>query len=413
MSLRRDSPITIIGAGIVGCAIAYELSSEGYSDITVLERNESIAAGPNQSLVNEGAIHAGVYYPPEIMPLKARLCVEGNALLYTFLKEHKLPHQQNGKLIVATTPAEEQYLDFFLDIGKRNHVPGITKISAAEVLKLEPNLKNVIAALHVPSTGYTSPIALLSKMYLLARSQGVKFRFGVSVVSLLAKDASCTITTKTETGKHTLQTEFLINAAGLYADEIARMANAGSPYVIEHVRGEFAEFDRTTRSEMWMNGMHVYQPPYCYTTENGKVEILKLTPAQLTKRLANGTAKITTGVHLSPVYRKVGDQFMTGDAVTISPLKTVGLGKEDYQSQLHPKTDYIAKIENFFPGVHAQDLSLSHSGIMATLKDHNDFVIERDSLYPRCINLIGMDSPAWTSCLAIAREVFTLMKERS
>lgn len=410
MSLRRDSPITIVGGGIVGCSIAYELSRRGCTDITVLERNEAIL-GPGQSSTNEGAIHAGVYYPSKIMPLKARLCVLGNRLLYEFLDEHKLPYQKNGKLIVATTPVEDQYLNFFLDIGKRNAVPGIKKISGPEAMDLEPNLRNITSALHVPSTGYTAPAALLNKIYLLARAGGVKFRFGVSVVGLTPQEASCTITTRTETGKHVLKSEYLINAAGLYADEIARMISSDFPHVIEPVRGEFAEFDRSARPDVWTNGMHIYQPPYCYTTEDGVMKVIKLTPAQLTKRLASGTAKITAGVHLSPVYRQTGDRFSSGDVITISPLKTLGLGKENYTSQLHGKADYISKINAFFPNLRAQDLTLGHTGIMATLKSHNDFVIERDSSHPRCMNLVGLDSPAWTSCLAIAEEVANLVEQ--
>lgn len=411
MALRITSPITIIGAGVVGCAIAYELSQRGQTDITVLERGEDILTR-NQSTTNEGAIHAGIYYPPEVTPLKARLCVEGNQMLYAFLSTHKIPHQKNGKLIVATTPTEDQYLDFFLDIGKRNKVPDIKKISGAEAMALEPNLKNVVSALHVPSTGYTSPIALLHKLYLLAKAGGVKFRFGVSVVALEPQDASCTIITKTETGKHILKSEYVINAAGLYADEVARMIRSDFPHVIEPVRGEFAQFDRSARPEVWTNGMHIYQPPYCYTTEDGQMQLVKLTPAQLNKRLASGTVKITAGVHLSPVYRQMGDRFLSDDTITISPLKTAGLGKENYTDGLHGKADYISKISAFFPNVRAQDLTLGHTGIMATLKNHNDFVIERDSMYPRCINLVGMDSPAWTSCLAIGQHVARLIEER-
>jgi glycine/D-amino acid oxidase-like deaminating enzyme len=346
------------------------------------------------------------------MPNKAKLCVEGNALLYEFLETHRLPYQKNGKLIVATTPVEDQYLDFFLDVGKRNGVPGIKKITGVEAVALEPNLRNVISALHVPSTGCTSPAALLKKIYLLAKASGVKFRLGVTVVGLAAKETSCTITTKTETGTHTLKTEFLINAAGLYADDIARLINSGSPYEIEPVRGEFCEFDKADRPEININGMHIYGPPYCYTTEEGVLKIVSLTPAQLTKRLASGTVKITAGVHLSPTYRQMRDQYVLENVITISPLKTIGLGKEDYTSSLHGKSDYINKVKGFFPNLNAQDITLSHTGIMATLKGHNDFVIERDISYPRCINLIGMDSPAWTSCFAIARRVLSLMEER-
>lgn len=95
--------ITIIGGGVVGCAIAYELSRNGHKSILVIERNETIP-GLNQSSRNGGVIHSGLYYPQDIEPLKAALCVEGNHLMYEFCARYNLPHRKTGKLITATTP---------------------------------------------------------------------------------------------------------------------------------------------------------------------------------------------------------------------------------------------------------------------------------------------------------------------
>jgi len=112
---------------------------------------------------------------------------------------------------------------------------------------------------------------------------------------------------------------------------------------------------------------------------------------------------------LSPAYEKKNGKFVL-DKVTISPLKTTGLGKEDYTTQLHSAADYIQRVHYFFPNLKEKDLKPDHTGIMSPLKGYRDFVIKRDRKFPNCINLVGMESPAWTSSFAIAKYVENLMR---
>ena len=120
-------PITIIGGGVCGCAVAYELSKLPLGDIALLERNPKIR-GENQSSRNSGVIHAGIYYSRDKEPMKARFCVEGNRLLYEFCEEYGIPHKRTGKLVVATNPMEEEYLEDTLRIAQENGVPGVERI---------------------------------------------------------------------------------------------------------------------------------------------------------------------------------------------------------------------------------------------------------------------------------------------
>lgn len=409
--MYNSSSITIIGGGIVGCAIALRLSDNGYTNITVLECNKTIP-GLNQSSTNEGSIHSGIYYPKDLMPLKAKLCVEGNALMYKFLKKHKLPYKKVGKLIIATTPQEEEYLDFFLQVGNENDVPGIRKITGKEVKTMEPNIANVIAALYVPSTGCASTAALIKKVKEFAETNGVAFMLGTKVVGIVPSKKRFAIVVETSQGIKTLKTDILINAAGLYSDEIAKMVNSESPYEIDPARGEFYQYNKSLRRDIWMNGMHVYQPPYCYTIENGKIRIMPVPSKELRNKLKEGSVTITAGVHLSPAYDEVNGEYVM-NKTTISPLKTTGLGKEDYTTNLHPARDYIQKIHYFFPSLREEDLQPDHTGIMCSLKPQRDFVIEKDKMYPNCINLIGIESPGWTSTFAIAKYVESLMEQKT
>ncbi len=406
--MKKDSSIAVIGGGIVGCAVAYELSAHGYSDIVVIERNVSIP-GTNQSSTNEGTIHSGIYYPKDAMPLKAQLCVEGNRLLYAFLKKYHLPYKKVGKLIIATTSHEEEYLQFFLRVGRQNGVAGAKVISSAAVERLEPNVKHVTQALYVPSAGCASPAALIQKVKQLAQNNGVKFLLGTKVENIDPHKDGFTICARVTGQKKYFHKHIVINAAGLYADEVARMINPAFPYHIEPTRGEFFQFHPSKRQDLRVSGMHLYQPPYCYQVKNGKMRMHTVAAKHLRQYVREGRVYITAGVHLSPVYDNLHGTYVLGNRITISPLKTTGLGKEDYTTHLQGARDYIQRVNSFFPSLKEKDIQPDHTGIMAPLRGYRDFIIQRDKKFANCIHLVGMESPAWTACFAIARYVRTLM----
>ena len=137
-------PITIIGAGVIGCAIAYQLSKK-YAEIIVIEKNPKVTS-ENQSSRNSGVIHAGIYYPKDVSKLKSELCIKGNKMLYDFCREFEVAHQQTGKLVVAVEQWELPYLDDTLRIAVENNVPGAKLISREETQKLEPNVACINAA---------------------------------------------------------------------------------------------------------------------------------------------------------------------------------------------------------------------------------------------------------------------------
>ena len=122
-------------------------------------------------------------------------------------------------------------------------------------------------------------------------------------------------------------------------------------------------------------------------------------PIGLLSLFPTHVATKTLGVHVSPF----------GNFVTVGPLKTFNVGKEDYMTNLKNPEDYIQKVHHLMPGLRAEDLKPHYAGIMAVLKGSTDFIIKRDDVFPNCIQLVGMDSPAWTSCLAVAKYVKELI----
>lgn len=392
-----DVDITIIGGGVVGCAIAYELSQSLDKTIAVIERNTSIR-GENQSSRNSGVVHAGIYYPKAREPLKAKLCVEGNKLLYDFCEQFKVPCKKTGKLVVATNVGEEEYLEHVLEIAHENGVPEVRKISSEESRSFEPNVQ-ATAALYVPTSGIVEQTLLVSKLHTLAEEKGVMFVVGSEVVVVNTKHSGFEIVTKSGDTETVFETEQIINAAGLYSDNIARMVNPDCSHTVIPIRGEYAKFYK--RNAIGMNGLNVYPAPHGMLADGTKLDILY---SVFKKLFDEGKVKRTVGVHLTPTFDVVGDEYVVGTTVMVGPFYMKTVGKEDYKPILD-EAAFLKRIRGYFPNICLEDLSLHQTGIQAHLAQHNDFVIERDQKYPACINLIGVGSPGLTSSLAIGKYV--------
>lgn len=391
--------ITIVGGGIIGCAIAYELSKDS-DEVILIEKNSKIR-GENQSSRNSGVIHAGIYYPKYLGPLKSKFCVEGNKMLYKFCEKHNIPHKKTGKLIISTNLIEDEYLNDVLKIAKENNVPDIKLINSEEINKIEPNVK-ANSALHIPTSGIVEPTELVSRLHMLAESNNVSFATGTEVMNIISRKEGFTIETKLES----FETDMLINAAGLYSDEIAKMINPDSHYKISPLRGESAKFYQT-RENISMKGLNVYPTPHGVLPNGEKLEASFEEFQRLFKK---GEVSKTVGVHLTPTFELIDGEYTISNTVTIGPYYAGQVEKEDYHPIIKEK-DYLNKINNFFPNIKLEDISLHQTGIYAKLENHYDFVIERDSKYSRCINLLGIDSPGLTSSLAIAKHVGELIRE--
>lgn len=397
--------VTIIGGGAVGCAIAYELSKSIDGQVVLIERNARIP-GENQSSRNSGVIHAGIYYSKDKQPLKARLCAEGNRLLYEFCKEHHIPYKQTGKLVVAINAREEEYLDDVLQTALENGVLGVRKIFGEEAQRLEPNVR-ASAALYVPTSGIIEPTALVRKLRNLAEAQGIYAAIGHSVTSIGPEGNRFRITTDVNGQKEVFETAYIINAAGLYADEIAKMINPENRYEIVPVRGEAAKFCKTRRKEIAMLGMNVYPVPHPYYLATGDKADISL---EEYKRLREEeVVRMSLGIHLTPTFEWRDGEYVIGRTVTIGPTKSVGYGKEDYHSDLKSPEHFLQAVRPFFPNLQVEDLELHQVGVMAVPKGRQDWIIERDEEFPRCTHLIGIDSPGLTACLAIANHVEELI----
>ena len=382
--MANDVEIAIIGGGVVGCAAARELSGR-YNDIFLFEKNPGITKGENQSSRNSGVIHSGIYYDQETRPQKAALCVTGNRFLYDFCERYQVPVLKTGKLVVAISNEEEDILDLYSDRAKKNRVPGVEKIPGSKVRELEPNVR-ARSALFVPGAGIVEPTALVYRFHALASRAGVQFMTDTEVVGLEAEGDFIRLNIRYRDG-HTdeVKAKAVINAGGVEADRLARLFNPHSPYELDPVRGESYKFYAHKRPELGLSGMNVYPTPESVITPHGR--------------------HFTVGAHLTPTFGDSPARPAMGSTVTVGPRLVPVKDRDAWSGPPSPAKIFANRVNPFFPGLREEDLIWHQAGLQARLKGYPDFVIETDSTNPHFINLLGIDSPGLTSCLAIARLV--------
>ncbi len=390
----------VIGAGVVGLSCALMLARCGMR-VIVLEQAASL--GDAQSGRNSGVIHAGIYYEPG--SLKARLCVRGRELVYAWCRERNIPCLQTGKLLVAATRQEMAELRALRRLATRNGVRGLEIFGAQELHRRMPLVKGT-GGMYVPQTGVIDAAALVAAIKAECEQSGVIIQLHARAVSIpevriqkqriVVRVAQCAPGTKSQ--MYDVATYALVNAAGLYADRVAQMLNESNPWQLAKVRGEYVSFQASSRPELGLTAMPVYGPPRTY-------------------RGADGTPYITLGVHTTPTF-DILDRNGTwglGQTVIVGPTARPIKHFDDERLDQHQQSiaEIIAPVQAFFPELRPEDCTRGQIGIQARLAGPlQDFVIERDSRYPWCIHLVGIDSPGLTASLAIGEEVAEMSKNK-
>jgi glycerol-3-phosphate dehydrogenase len=367
--------ILIIGGGVVGCAIAQAVSQR-WQDVFLVEQFPKL--GMATSTRNSGVNHSGIYYPKD--SLKARHCVEGNRLTYEFCKKHNVPFRHTGKLVVAVDAHEEEELVALKNRGEDNGVEGLRIIGPVEIRAREPFIKGV-AALEVPSTGIVSAEELVRGYARVSTNQGASIVTHARVVSL--EPTSETIRVGLRIGDEensqdeTIEAKCVVNAAGLFADEVAALLGNHS-WRIYPVRGEYCEI-RGPQSLLVKN--LVYPLPH-----------------------SDG---LSLGVHFTKTL---------WGSVLVGPTATYVEGKDNYEKNRLPIADFAQSAKTLLPEIEERDLQLGYSGLRPKLappggKGIADFVITRDPRVPQAIHLVGIESPGLTAAPAIANHVSQLVAE--
>jgi L-2-hydroxyglutarate oxidase LhgO len=366
--------VTIIGAGVIGLAIAAQIAGKGW-ETYVLEKNETF--GLETSSRHSGVIHAGIYYPQN--SLKARLCLAGNRALYKLGEEGSIGCQKLGKLVVATTDEEISELEILLDRGRRNGVEGLSILSRREMKELEPNVDGV-AALFSPSTGIIDSHALMRYFIARAMEGGVQIAYQTKTVAIEKAAEGYKVTAEDSGGEFPFLTRVVINCAGLHSDKIAELAGIDivkAGYKLYYCKGEY------------------------FSVASGK--------SKLVKRLIYPVPvpKITSvGIH---VTFDLEGRMRLGPGVEY--VESINYAVNNQHQRL-----FYDSVRKFLPFIEYDDLEPEMAGIRAKLQGPNedikDFVIrdEADKGLPGFINLIGIESPGLTAAPAIAEYVLGLIQ---
>ena len=356
--------VVIVGAGIVGSTIAREMSR--YSlDILMVEKRTDVAFG-SSTKANTGIIHAG--YDDEPGTMKAKHCSQGNALWHKIAPEVSAPFKEIGSFVVALKEEERDVLEKLRWRGKKNEVPDLEIIDDQERLfEMEPNLnREAIAALYAPTAVITCPYELTIAMAENAMQNGVKLFLETEVTDILVKGGEVK---EVRTNRGRIETDYVINAAGLWADKVSAMA--GIDYFTIHPRkGEYYVSDKK------LNGLvqHVLFPA----------------PTPISKGIVV-TPTVDGNLLIGPNAQDVEDK--TDSTTTSSGLNEVFTGACGLIPELAEKKGMI--ITNFC-GLRPEP-------------DTGDFVIEAYDEIRGFINAAGMRSPGLTAAPAVAQTVVELL----
>ncbi|GAA3765420.1 L-2-hydroxyglutarate oxidase LhgO [Spinactinospora alkalitolerans] len=230
--------IGIVGAGIVGLALARRITMERPgTGVTVLEKEDRVAA--HQTGHNSGVVHAGLYYRPG--SLKATLCRRGVGLLRDYCAEHGLPYQEVGKVLVARDADDAARLDAIERTARANGVPGVRRLGPEGLRELEPHVRGV-AGLHSPSTAVTDYAAVTEALAADVRAAGGSVRLSTPVIALRQNGDGVDVLTGDPRGERVRHRfDALIVCGGLHGDRLARLAGAPSDPRIVPFRGQYHE----------------------------------------------------------------------------------------------------------------------------------------------------------------------------
>ncbi len=361
-----DFDAVVIGAGVVGLAVARQLAQAG-REVLVLEAEKTI--GVHTSSRNSEVIHAGLYYPEG--SLKARLCVEGRKKLYAYCAEHGVPAKRLGKLIVASDEKQLPRLEALHKRGLANGVDDLVPLGREEARRLEPEVE-CVAALLSPSTGIVDSHALMLSLQGEAEAHGAQFAFQTKAAGVAPRDGFYEV--RTQSGD-VVTCGALVNCAGHGAHEVAR---AIEDYPVEKIPPRFLAKGN-------------------YFTVSGRTPFSHLVyPLPVEGGL---------GVH---VTLDLGGRMRLGpDVQWVDDL--------DYTPVSGQEEDFRAAVMRYWPGIEKREIASSYCGIRPKITgpgaEAADFRIDGPETHgmKNLVNFFGIESPGLTSSLALAEYVTPLL----
>ncbi|MDC4252181.1 NAD(P)/FAD-dependent oxidoreductase [Clostridium perfringens] len=352
--------IIVIGAGVVGCSIARELSKYNL-DVLVVEKNSDVSEGISKG--NSGIVHAG--YNEKIGTLKAKLNIEGNKIFDDLSRDLQFPFKRNGAFILAFSDEEMKTLESLKENGEKLGVEGLEILTREEALNIEPNLnKKIVGVLSVKTSGIVSPYEMTIALAENAAENGVEFKLNSKVTNIEKISEGYKVTLN---NKEVVSGKLIINASGLEGAFLNNLVSM-SKREINPVKGEYCLFD-------------------------------KVAGAMINKTLFQVPNKLSKGVLVTPTAE--GNLLVGPNAVEGKTLETSREGIDEILDKSKKSLEElpVARILNTFSGIRPKTKG-------------GDFIIEEVEDAKNFINVIGIDSPGLTAAPAIGVYVVNMIKER-
>ncbi|XP_058722622.1 L-2-hydroxyglutarate dehydrogenase, mitochondrial [Vicia villosa] len=387
---REKVDCVVIGAGVVGIAVARAMALKG-REVIVIESAPSFGTGTSSR--NSEVVHAGIYYPRD--SLKAIFCVKGREMLYEYCSKHDIPHEQTGKLIVATRSSEIPKLNEILNHGIRNGVDGLKVIDGVDAMKMEPELQCVKAILS-PLSGIVDSHSLMLSLVGEAENHGTTFTYNSTVIGgHIEGNEICLHISETKNLKEWNDTSILQPELLLFPKLVVNSAGLSAPALAKRFTGLQ---NRVIPPAYYARG--------CYFT-------LSNTKAPFKHLIYPIPEDGGLGVHVTLDLNgqvKFGPDVEWIDGVDdISSFQN----KFDYSVHANRAEKFYPEIRKYYPNLKDGSLEPGYSGIRPKLsgpyQSPIDFVLQGEDIHgiPGLINLFGIESPGLTSSLAIADFVST------
>jgi L-2-hydroxyglutarate oxidase LhgO len=365
-----DANTTIIGAGVVGLAIA-EKVSEDRKNVFLIEKHTTF--GQETSSRNSEVIHAGIYYTKD--SLKARLCIEGKWLLYNYCKKFDVPYNNCGKLIVATSVEEIAIIEGIMQTAIKNGVNDLVEIGREQIAELEPNIF-ALKALFSPSTGIVDSHSLMKRYETNSINNGCQIVYGSEVIGINRINNGYKIDlSDADKRPYSFTSGIVINSAGLTSDKASEMVGIKDDNLkILFCKGEYF---RVNPPKNKLIKRLIYPVPH-HNMEGIGIHV---------------TIDMSGGVKLGPDVKYLESNIY------------------DYKLTASKQEAFYKSAKKFLPFLEYDDISPEMAGIRPKIQKPGeplrDFYIieESERGYPGFINLIGMESPGLTSSIAIAKYV--------
>jgi glycerol-3-phosphate dehydrogenase len=354
--------VAVIGAGVIGAAIARQLSSYRLRTV-LLEKEVEVSFGVSKA--NSGIIHGGFHHGPET--LKARLEIAGNMMFDRLQRELHFPFRRCGILVVALSVEEMKAVEKLYAQGVANQAIGIELAGRDRLLALEPRLNpDVVGGLHAPSGGVIEPYRFVFSLIENAQANGVELRTGFRLVHVRPQAGEFLLTS--ETGD-LVRARYAVNCAGLYADEVSALFGAEEFSIVPR-KGEEFLLDRNARG---LPGKVIFPVP----------------------------TRVSKGILVIPTVE--GTCMVGPTAVEIDD-------KEDLATSQSQLEVVFAAARRLVPVLSERDIITAFSGLRPTLKG-GDFYIEISARVPRLVQVAGIQSPGLTASPAVAEHVKDLLKK--